>query len=164
MIDHKDLAKALRVLAESPKKIAEAETKCKAALAEIKERERSGNWSPNAIKRDRDAAYAERDRVCHTLAHSMRSALETVKANNGLAEQPLDINNPKIQNAVRVMSLLGKNMTYADQASILETFRGDPASLRFVKSAFENCGLPYAAKQAADMMKPISVQHLAIFY
>lgn len=158
MIDHKELAKALRVLAESPKKIAEAEKKCKEALDEVKAREATGNWSPNAIKNGREDAYAERDRVCHALAHGMRSALETVRANNGLAEQPLDINNPKIQNAINVMSLLGKNLTYADQASILESFRGDPASLRFIKSAFEKNGLTYAAKQAADMMKPISTQ------
>lgn len=160
-IDHKELSKALHILADTPKKIAEAEARCNVSLAEIKKKEASGNWSANAIKAEREKAYADRNRVCHALAHSMRNALETVKANNGLAEQPLDINSPKIQNAVNVLSLMGKNLTYADQVSLLESFRGDPASLRFIQSAFEKNGLSYAAKQAGEMMRPISNQALS---
>lgn len=157
-IDHKNLARSLSVLAENPKKIKEAEEKCKAALAEIRSKEMSGNWSPNALKRMRDEAIAERNRVCHGLAHSMRSALETVKQNNSPAEEPLDINSPKIQNAVNVLSLMGKNLTFADQASLLETFRGDPAALRFLQSAFAKNGLRFAAQQAGEMMRSISQQ------
>ena len=158
MIDHKELSKALRVLAETPKKIADAQERCKDALAEVAVREKSGNWSPNAIRKGREDAIAERDRVIHALAHAMRPAMETVKANNNYADQPLDINSPKIQNAINVMSLMGKNLTFADQASILEGFRGDPAALRFVQSAFKKNGLNYAAQQAGDMMKPLSKQ------
>lgn len=159
-INHTELKKCLRVLAESPKKIAEAKEKCKAALEEVAAREKTGNWSPNAIKKGREDAIAERDRVCHALAHAMRPALEMVRANNGLAEEPLDINSQKIQNAINVMALLGNKLTYADAASILESFRGDPASLRLIQSAFKKSGLDYAAKQAADMMRPISAQAL----
>lgn len=157
-IDRKELSKALHILNDSPNKIADAEAKCRATLAEIKKREATGDWAVNTLKAERERAFAERNRVCHALAHSMRAALETVKANNNLAEQTLDINSPKIQNAVNVLSLMGKNLTYADAASMLEGFRGDPAALRFIKSAFEKQGLNYAAKQAASMMRSVSSQ------
>ncbi len=157
-INHKELARSLDVIAQNPKKIKEAEEKCKAALADIRSKEASGNWSPNAIKRMRDEAIAERNRVCHALAHAMRPALETIKQNNSPSQEPLDINSPKIQNAVNVLSLMGKNLTFADQASILESFRGDPAALRFLQSAFQKNGLKFAAQQAGEMMRSVS-QH-----
>ena len=160
-INHKELARSLSVIAENPKKIKEAEEKCKAALADIRSKEASGNWSPNAIKRMKEEAIAERDRVCHALAHAMRPALETIKQNNSPSQEPLDINSPKIQNAVNVLSLMGKNLTFADQASILESFRGDPAALRFLQSAFQKNGLKFAAQQAGEMMRGVSQQAIS---
>ena len=159
-INHAELKKALRILSETPGKIAEEEQKCRDALAEIRQREATGNWSPNTIKAEKERVTNDRDRVCHALAHSMRSALNVVKANNNLADEPLNISDPKLQNAVSVLSLAGKNLSYADQISLLETFRGDPANLRFIKSAFEKNGLTYAAKQADSMMKSIPTQAL----
>ena len=155
-IDHKALSRALNTLAKNPKQIKEAEERCKNVLAEIRAKEASGNWSPNAIKRMKDEAIAERNRVCHALAHNMKDALSVVKANNSFATESLDINSPKIQNAINVLSLMGRNLTYADQASMLESFRGDPAALRFLQSAFEKNGLKFAAKQAKEMYKGIS--------
>lgn len=156
MIDHKKYSEALSILSTAPDKIAAAQEKCKATLAEIRKKELSGNWSPNSLKAERERAIADRDRVCHSLAHSMRSALETVKANNGFADEPLNIHDPKIQNAINAISLLGKSLTFADQVSILEGFRGNPAGLRFIQSAFRKNGLNYAADQAGEMMKPVS--------
>ena len=155
-INHNELSKALSVLASAPGKIAEAQAKCNQTIAEIRAKEATGNWSPNTIKAEKEKAYADRDRVCHALAHSMRPALETVKANNSLADEPLDINDPKIQNAINVISLMGKNLTYTDQIFMLESFRGNPAALRFIQSAFRKNGMNYAAEQAGEMMKPIS--------
>lgn len=159
-IDHKKLSAALSVLATAPGKIAEAQQRCKDTLAEINRKEASGNWSPNTLKAERERAIADRDRICHALARSMRPALETVKANNSLADEPLDINDPKVQNAINVISLMGKNLTYADQISMLEGFRGNPAALRFIQSAFRKSGLTYAADQAREMMKPVSQKAL----
>lgn len=155
-IDHKALSRALNTLTKNPKQIKEAEERCKTVLAEIKSKEASGNWSPNSLKKMREDAIAERNRVCHALAHSMRDALQVVKDNNSFATESLDINSPAIQNAINVLSLMGKNLTYADQASMLESFRGDPAALRFLQSAFEKNGLKFAAKQAKEMYKGIS--------
>lgn len=160
-INHKEFSRSLSVIVENPKKIAEAENKYKATLAEIQEKERKGDWSPNAIKRMKDEAISERNRVCHTLAHGMRDALEIVKRNNDLKSESLDINSVKVQNAVNILSLMGKKLTPADQASMLESFRGDPASLRFLESAFEKNNLPYAAKAAKEMYKGISEQALS---
>lgn len=157
-INHKELARSLNVIAQNPKKIKEAEEKCKAALAEIKMKERSGNWSPNAIKRMRDEAIAERNRVCHGLAHAMRPALETIKQNNSPSQEPLDISDPKLQSAINVLSLVGNKMTFADQASLLESFRGSPAALRFLQSAFQKNGMKFAAQQAGEMMRSVPQQ------
>jgi hypothetical protein len=159
-INHDELKKALRILTETPGKIAAAEETYKTTMAEIKRREATGDWSLNAIRAEKERATKDRDRVCHALAHAMRPALETVKANNNLADEPLNITDARLQNAVSVMSLMGKNLSYADQVSLLETFRGDPANLRFIKSAFEKNGLTYAARQADSMMKSISAQAL----
>lgn len=155
-INHKELSKALSVLASAPGKIADAQAKCRDRLAEIDAEERKGIWGKVTLDKRREEAYADRDRVCHALAHSMRPALETVKANNSLADEPLDINDPKIQNAVNVISLMGKSLTYTDQISMLESNRGNPAALRFLQSAFKKNGMSYAADQAGEMMRPIS--------
>ena len=154
-INHSELSKALSVLASAPGKIAEAQEKCRQQIAAVDAKDKN-LWAPATLERERAAAREERDRVCHALAHSMRPALETVKANNSLADEPLDIHDPKIQNAINVISLMGKNLTYTDQISMLESFRGNPAALRFVQSAFKKNGLTYAAEQAGEMMKPIS--------
>lgn len=155
-INHKELAKALSVLASTPGKIAEEKAKYEQRLAEIKAKEATGNWSPNTIRSEKEKALADRDRVCHALARSMRPALETVKANNNLAAEPLDIHDQKIQNVTNVISLMGKSLTYTDQISMLESFRGNPAALRFIQSAFKKNGMNYAAEQAGEMMRPIS--------
>jgi hypothetical protein len=154
-INHKELSKALSVLASAPGKIAEAQEKCRQQIAAVDAKDKN-LWAPATLERERAAAREERDRVCHALARSMRPALETVKANNSLADEPLDINDPKIQNAVNVISLMGKNLTYTDQISMLESFRGNPAALRFIQSAFKKNGMSYAAEQAGEMMRPIS--------
>ena len=155
-INHKELAKALRTIAETPKKVEEAKAKCDAILADVAEKERSGNWSPNSLKTRREEAYAERDRVCHALIHAMRPALDVIKANNDYANEPLDVNNPKLQNAINMLQYMDKT-SYADTASLLESFRGDPASLRFLKKALEKSGMKWAADNiAAPMMKNVS--------
>ena len=154
-INHKELSKALSVLASAPGKIAEAQEKCRQQIAAVDAKDKN-LWAPATLERERAAAREERDRVCHALARSMRPALETVKANNSLADEPLDINDPKIQNAINVISLMGKNLTYTDQISMLESFRGNPAALRFIQSAFKKNGMSYAAEQAGEMMKPVS--------
>lgn len=154
-INHKELSKALSVLASAPGKIAEAQEKCRQQIAAVDAKDKN-LWAPATLERERAAAREERDRVCHALARSMRPALETVKANNSLADEPLDIHDPKIQNAINVISLMGKNLTYTDQISMLESFRGNPAALRFIQSAFKKNGMSYAAEQAGEMMRPIS--------
>ena len=154
-INHVEYSKALSVLDSAPRKIAEAQAKCRQQIAAVDAKDKN-LWAPVTLERERAAARAERDRVCHALAHSMRPALETVKANNNLADEPLDINDPKIQNAINVLNLMGKNLTYTDQISMLESFRGNPAALRFIQSAFKKNGMGYAAEQAGEMIKPIS--------
>ena len=154
-----DYIRALRVLAQNPKEIKKAEETYKARIAEIRAKEASGNWSPNTIKKEKAEAKATRDRTCHTLADAMLPALKTVKdSNKSFSSTPLDFNSQKVQNALNVLSAVGRSLTPADQASLLEAFRGDHASLRFLQSAFKKNGLDYAARQAGEMMRAIPDQ------
>ena len=158
-IDRKELAKALRVLADTPAKIAEQDGILKAKLAEIKKKEMSGDWSPNTIAAEKKAAVETHDRICHSLVSSMKPAYQTVRENNNLTKEPLDFNSPEIQNVVRVLPFLDKH-DFASQTSLLEGFRGNIAGLRFLKGAFEKAGFSYMAKKADEMMRPISEQAL----
>lgn len=159
-INHDALKKSLNIVARNPEKVIEAQKKYKDRLAEIKAKEANGNWSPNAIKRMREEAVAERNRVCDTLVNAMRPALETIKENNDFANEPFDIENPKLQNAVNMLQYIDKT-SYADLVSVVEKFRGDPGSLRFLKKAFEKTGMNWAAKNLVEpMMK--NVDHYAI--
>lgn len=157
-IDNKRLAESLKILAENPGKIEAEKRKYNDRMAEIKAEEAKGIWSPNAIKEKRARALEDRDRVCHALAHSMRSALDTVKANNDYSSVTIDLDNKKLQTALSMVSLMGEKMTYNDQLGVLAQFRGDPASLRVLEAAFAKNGQDWAAKNAREMQKTISEQ------
>lgn len=159
-INHVELKKALKILAENPGKIAEAKKKYSDRLAEIKAEEAKGIWSPNAIREKQEKALADRDRICHTLAHSMRIALDYVKENNNYEAEAIDLGNTKLQSALNMISLMGKRLTYSDQVGLVSQFRGDPSSLRVLEAAFAKNGNDWAAKNAREMAKPISQQAL----
>ena len=157
-INSNELKKALKILSENPGKIEAEKNKYNARLAEIKAEEAKGIWSPNAIKEKRATALADRDRVCHALAHSMRSALEIVKANNNYDAVAIDLDNKKLQTALSMVSLMGEKMTYNDQLGLASQFRGDPAALRVLETAFAKNGQKWAASNARDLQKTISPQ------
>lgn len=158
--DRKKMAECLKILAENPGRIKAQDKLYSERLAEIKAREASGNWSPNTIKREREEAKAEHDRVAHALANAMRPALEYVRQNNDFTALPIDLDNSKLQRAVNMIGLMGKNLSFSDQAGLIDQFRGDPASLRVLEAAFSKNGQEWAAKTAKEMQKPISNQAL----
>ena len=154
-LNHTELKKALKILAENPSKIEFAKQKYNDRMKEIRAEEAKGIWSPKAIEKMKSDALAERDRTAHALAHAMKSALEIVKANNDFQDTAIDLSSPKLQNALSVINALGKNMPYSDQISLCSQFVGDIASLRVIEGALKNAGLNYGAKQAHELQRQI---------
>lgn len=157
-INHKELSKALKILSENPTKIEEAKKRYNEKLSEIQSKELSGHWSPVAIKEMKERARSERNSVCNALTHSMRAALNIVKDNNNYESDGINLSDAKLQTALSMVSLMGKNMSYVDQVGVLNQFRGQPAALRVLQSAFERNGQAWAAGNAKELQKPISQQ------
>ena len=155
-IDNKKLAESLKILAQNPGKIKAQQNLYKDRLAEIRRKEETGNYARNTLEREKAEALASRDRVCHTLAHSMREALNYVAQNNDYSVHAIDLDNKKLQTALSMVNLMGSNMSFSDQLGVINQFKGDPASLRVLEAAFQKLGQSWAAKTAAEMQKPVS--------
>lgn len=157
-IDNKKLAESLKILAQNPGKIKAQQNLYKDRLAEIRRKEETGNYARNNLEREKAKALESRDRICHSLAHSMREALNYVSQNNDYSVHAIDLDNKKLQTALSMVSLMGGKMSFSDQAGLLSQFKGDPASLRVLEAAFQKEGQAWAAKTAKDMQKPVSEQ------
>lgn len=154
--DRKLMAKNLQILAKTPREIERQQIVFREAMAQIKADEASGDWSRNGIEQRKQKVIAERNKTCNALAKQMRSALEYVAANNNYRDSEiLDFNDGKLQNALRTVEYMGKSLSYADQAGILNAFRGNVGALRILEKAFDKNGL-YLKTAAAEMQKPLS--------
>lgn len=159
-INKKELAKAIKTIAENPNKIEAAKQKYRDRMAEIQAEERKGLWAPVTLKKWREDAQADRDRVCHALARAMENALAVVKENNSFEDCAIDLENPKLDRALKMLDILGSKMSFSDQANIVSQFAGDFASLRVLQAAFEKSGQKWAADAARSLQRPISQQAL----
>ena len=71
--------------------------------------------------------------------------------------QGVDIDDPKMQNALNLINAAGKSLSYENQLAILEKFRGDEGALDFLKGIYEQHGY-WHAKTAEEMGKSIPQQ------
>ncbi len=152
------MKKALKILADNPGKIEAAQEKYKTRLAEIKAEEVKRIWSPRAIDEMRAKAADERNRTCRVLVDAIESSLATVKGNNSFEDCSLNLDDPKLNNALRILELTGGNMSYSDQANLVAQFAGDFAGLRVLEGAFKKNHMVWAAKSAHELQKPVSDQ------
>ena len=158
-IDQKAHKEALKTMSEAPAAIKRAEDRYKEKLAEIKQKEASGNWSPNAIKTDRAVAKEDRDRIVGRLMGQMKNAINTIGANNSFSGASFDFADPKFQSALTFLNLMGHDMTPTDQVNMLEQFRGNPGALSALGAAMKKNGL-YFADRAKEMTATIPEQAL----
>ena len=156
MINHSEVKKALKILADNPGKMREAQKAYEARMAEIKAEEAKRIWSPLAIDNMRAEAAQHRNRVCKTLIDAMKSSLATVRDNNSFFDCPIDLDNPKLSNALRVLDVAGDKMSPSDQVNLVTQFRGDFASLRVLEAALNKAGKKWAAMSAHELQRPIS--------
>lgn len=153
----RDLAKALKTLDTAPKEIEKAKSEYRAKMDEIRQHEASRQWSPASLDRMKAEAKAKRDRTISGLADGMINAYNYVATNNNYTGADLDLDDPKFNKAITLISVLGDKMPYDTQVSVLNQFRGNTAALAVLEEAYKKNNL-YAASMAHDMQRPISSQ------
>lgn len=151
----RDLARALKTLDTAPKEIEKAKYEYRAKLDEIRRHEASRQWSPASLDRMKAEAKAKRDRTISGLADGMVSAYNYVATNNTYTGADLDLDDPKFNKAITLISVLGDKMPYDVQINILNQFRGNTAALSVLEEAYKKNHL-YTASMAHDMQRPIS--------
>lgn len=156
--DKKEMAKNLRILATTPKEIEKQQAAYRAKLAEIDAEEKKGIWGKVTLDGRRKEARAERDRTCNALANRMKPALQYVADNNAYSEsETINFSDPRLQDALRLIDHMGKDLSPADQAAMLNSFRGDVGALRVLEKSFSKHGL-HLKGAAHEMQKGIPQQ------
>lgn len=149
---------ALQTLDKGPKEIAAAQQQYKTDLQSIRTMEDSGNFAPTYIKRMKDSAREKLDTTTRKGVDKMRSALDTVRAEQNSREK-VDINSARIQNLINTVNTMGKDLSYDMQVDIIDSFKGDTAGLLFVHDLFKRKGL-HTADYAKSLTKGVSGQAL----
>lgn len=156
--DRKKMTHHLNILDATPKEISRQQQIYRDTLAAIDAEEKKGIWGKVTLDKRREEARAERDRTCHALAHRMRESLNYVAENNNYGDtETINFEDPKLQSALRTIDYMGKDLSYADQMSIINKFRGDVGALRVIEKAFAKNGL-YMKSAAKELQKPIPTQ------
>lgn len=158
-INHSEKKKALKIMSEAPDSLRRAENLYKERLAAIREKELTGNWSPNTIKADRTRAREDYDLVAKRLIGQMKNAVYTINDNNSFDGESADFADPKFQSALTFINMMGHDMSAVDQINMLENFRGNPGALNALGAAMKKKGL-YFADRAKEMCKTIPEQAL----
>lgn len=155
---------ALKTLDSGPREIEQARAQYQADQQHIREMENKGILSPIAIRRAKDQAKEKMDTTTRKAVDRMRPALETVRAERNAPGEMIDIESPKLQNAITVINTMGKKLSPSDQIAVIEKFRGDAASLRFVADLFDKYGLYYAnyARQLTTPVSSDAIQNIAV--
>lgn len=153
--DKAKMARSLKILATTPAEIERQQKVYREKLAEIKAEEAKGIWGRVTLDNRRKEATADRNRTCNALTRQMREALNFVAENNAYSEsETIDFENRKLQDALRTVEYMGDSLSYADQAAILNLFKGDVGALRVLEKAYAKNKL-YLKDAAHEMQKAI---------
>ncbi len=152
--DRKKMTHHLNILDTTPKEISRQQQIYRDTLAAIDAEEKKGIWGRVTLDKRREEARAERDRTCHALAHRMRESLNYVAENNNYDTETINFEDSKLQAALKTIDYMGKDLSYADQMSIINKFRGDVGALRVIEKAFAKNGL-YMKSAAKELQKTI---------
>lgn len=144
---------ALKTLIGDMKALRSSEDSYRARVAKIEQQ--SNDLSPNAKAKMLEEAKNSYLANNRRLAIEAEDALNVIRENRDFPDAVLDFQNPKLQNALAVLNVMGNSLPHEDQLAILHGFRGQIAELRFLSKAFEKNGL-YYADAAMEMAKPIS--------
>ncbi len=160
-VDRKKLARSLRLIDETPREIEKQMQIYRNKLSDIAAEEKKGIWGPTTLNARKQEALQERNRVCSALVKTMRESLNYIAENNSYSNsEVIDFTSPKLKDAVNLIQLMGKDLSYSDQVNLLSQFRGDVGSLRVLQKAFNSNGLQHMAKAAGEMQTPIKQQSI----
>ena len=148
---------ALKTLDNGPKAIREAKVAYNEADSYMKQNQK--NWSENGRRDFYAAAREKRDAAIQSECKKMEEAIGTLRAYRTYPNEAVDLNSTTLQNALSIINMMGKKLAPAQQLSILETFRGQPATLEFLSQVYKQNGLFYG-DYAAEMAKPLSLNAL----
>lgn len=148
---------ALKAMDQGPKAIKAAKAAYKEADDYMKQHEK--DWSENGRRDFYAAAREKRDAAIQAECRKMEAAIGTLRAYRTYPNEAVDLNSTTLQNALSIINLMGKKLAPAQQLSILETFRGQPATLEFLSQVYKQNGLFYG-DYAAEMAKPLSLNAL----
>lgn len=144
---------ALRALDNGPKAIKAAKAEYNEADAYMRQNQK--NWSENGRRDFYAAAREKRDAAIQSECKKMEDAIGTLRAYRTYPNEVVDLNSTTLQNALSIINMMGKKLAPAQQLSILETFRGQPATLEFLSQVYKQNNLFYG-DYAAEMAKPLS--------
>ena len=145
---------ALKSLDEGPRKIEAALETYKSDLSAIRDLEKSGNYSPNYVNRMKAQAQQKRDAVVGETVSQLRENLSTVREHSAAADM-LDVDDPTLQNSLRIIEAAGKKLNPSAQLSILQKFRGNTPALEFLADLYDKNGYYYAS-EARKMITPVN--------
>ena len=156
--DKKKLAEALKILDSTPKEINRQREVYRDKLREIDAEEKKGIWGRVTLDGHRQKAKEARDKTLKALVSRMKDAYNLVAENNDYAgSETIDFSDKKLNDALRMVEVMGKDLSVTDQAALLNSFRGNIGALRVLQKTFAKNGL--ALKDAAaELQKPISAQ------
>lgn len=156
--DKKKLAEALKILDSTPKEINRQREVYRDKLREIDAEEKKGIWGKVTLDGRRKEAREARDKTLKALVSRMKDAYTLVAENNDYAgSETIDFSDKKLNDALRMVEVMGKDLSVTDQAALLNSFRGNIGALRVLEKTFAKNGL--ALKDAAaELQKPISAQ------
>ena len=144
---------ALKALDQGPKAIKVAKATYDGASNYMKQHEK--DWSENGRRDFYAAAREKRDAAIQAECKKMEAAIGTLRLYRSYPNEVVDLNSTQLQNALSIVNLMGKKLPPAQQLSILEAFRGQPATLEFLSQVYKQNGLFYG-DYAAEMAKPLS--------
>jgi len=158
--DKKELAKSLKILATAPAEIEKQKQAYRDKMKEIDAEERKGIWGKVTLDGRRKEALKARNDICNRLVDSMVTAYNFVVTNNNYADsETIDFDNARLQNVLKMIDIMGKDMSATDQMAILSEFRGNIGALRVIEKSFAKNGL-YMKSAAREMQKPVPEEAL----
>lgn len=123
------------------------------ANADLRELEKTGDYKPEYIEKKRSEIDSD-FRVKNAAAY--KNALDLIGKLTGTMQtrysEPLDLSDPALTNALNVINLAGANLDHLELNKIIDSFTGNPAALKTLRSVFQKQGMSKAEERANSLL------------
>lgn len=149
-----DFKAALKTLARGQDRIMAAKEDYKKAREYMANPDTRKHYSAIQQEQFKKATADKLKKAMDTEVAAMSRALNIVRQYKSFPGENISLNNPKLQSAIGLVTVMGKDLSHADQIGIIENFRGDMASLHFISGLFKKSGL-YYSQYAESLTAPV---------